>query len=228
VKLIIGSKKINGRQKLIKVDKVKSRLFIELSNYHKKMKLIIIALVVQCTDFIVASKIFRERESNNVLVPNNDANIHAKIKSLLHSDDIELSDNDLLKYPFIKRILHLDNYYDETHVNQMDTKVPPYEIVQEPPSKLILPTPPPPPTTSTTPIPNPSANEECIFGVPNQNIKWVDENGNLKVEYILKNNEMKNLKIVDHSYVFADFNYDFRLFLKDTYNMLLFKVSKIK
>lgn len=192
------------------------------------MKLFHIVLIIQCTDLVIISKAFRERENDNQLVPNNDVNVHAKIKNFLYSDNIELSDNELAKYPFIKRILHRDKYNYEINTNEIDIydsparNSPPVivlDLLKEKPESL------PSTTSTTTPTPNPSANEECLFGTPNENIKWVDELGKLKIEYINSNDEMSGLKFSDHSYEFADAFYDFRLFLKDTYNMLLFQVS---
>lgn len=189
------------------------------------MKIIVLTLIVQCTDFIVASKIFHARENTNVLVPN-DANIHAKnnIDNLLYNVDTELSDNDFVKYQFINRILHRHKQHDDVIFKALISSNEGPPKINQIPTNLMQSTH-PPPITSTTPTPNPSANEECLFGVSNQNIKWVDKSGKIQFKYIASSNEMKILKTFDYSYEFADKVYDFRLFLKDTYNMLLFKVS---
>lgn len=201
------------------------------------MKLFIFVIfVIHCKYFVLASKVFRRGENSNVLVPDNNANIHANIKNLLHNGDIELSDNDLIKYPFIKRILHLDNYgeifvdhddvnpqYEIANQNYHDVKLPSLQETSLKP--LIQPTP-PPLTTITTPTPNPSATEECLFGIPNSNINWVDEKGKLTTSFIKNDDEMKNLKILDFSYVLTETYIDFQSFTKDPYNMLLFMVSR--
>ena len=183
------------------------------------------------------------RENFNVLVPNNDANFHDKIKNLLNENNVdpkELSDEEIEKLAIIKKVLQRNKFHtNEIISNEIGALIEPslsYERLTTTENhpvtqsffkpinlKDVIP---PLPHSPTTPLPepNPSMHEECILGKSNNNIEWVDEFGKLKIEYIEKSHQMKNLKKSDHSYEFEG-AIDFRNFAKDDFNLFSFKVS---
>lgn len=185
----------------------------------------VLAIVVWCC-CVRNIGVVRIVENQNVLVPHNDANIHAKIKSLLNEDPKEISDYEIAKIPIVRRLWkrHKANNDDAMIVNEISALL--SEVREKDP--IIPPISPPttkttPSPTTTTPEPNPSAFEECILGRSNENIKWVDENGKLQANFIASNSLMANLSIGDYSRAFGrDLNVD----SKDENNLeILFGVN---
>lgn len=205
----------------------------------------IINFIGYCCIYFVNTS--RMRENFNVLVPNNDANFHEKIKNLLNENNVdpkELSDEEIAKLAMIKKVLHRNKFHTNDIIsNEINALVEPsflYEKLttteKDLPAELesqsfskpinFVDVPPSHPHSPTTPLPepNPSIHEECILGKSNDNLEWVDEFGKLKIEYIEKSHQMKNLKKSDHSYEFQG-AIDFRNFPKDDFILLSFKVS---
>lgn len=112
----------------MKIKKIKKTLFAETICIDFKMNIIFILTLVVCLlDLSVAARL---RDNLNVLVPNNDVNLHAKIKTLLNGDEVDpedFSDNEIeslseMKNPKIeklhkKNIQNANKIFDDVNKN---------------------------------------------------------------------------------------------------------------